>query len=721
VRRYPRRVRLAVWTLCVSLVAMPAAAAGPAHVGFPGFDAAREHIVFGGVPGGSGFQPVPQARSAGTWREDQHALAFVERAVGRDGLWLAGDPLADGLVRLRIELAGKVDLSLLVRAAADPAVELRSGYGVSLAGDRLRLDRWDHGVAVPLTPAVKVVGLGGKLRRVEVVVMLLGPQISAQVYDGGTFTLLASVSGRDDAYPTGQVGLRTGPRQAPEHRFTLLAAMPIAPPGAPATGQGPFGSLRFFFVDPASRDRLPGDLRGRLIDPLPVDGIASELALLLGPADAERLRRSGAVIVGERGELPWAATDPDFRARAGKPPERTPTGFRVDATYKDPALVEGLLRAYADRFPRLATLHEIGRSHADRPLLALKISDHADRDEDEPAVLINGAHHGSELLSIEYTLDAVRHLLEEHAHDPAVRRAVDGLEIWCVPLVNPDGNYNYMHRSRARGRKNGRDNDGDGSHDDWDGVDLNRNYPFQWGALGELGSRSLDADDRYRGTAPASEPETAAMMRLARERRFVAAISFHTLATAILSPYTIDGVVNPEADEAWAFAEALAAAAPEQPNGRMYRVRRQLYPVDGTDQDWHRHAHGTLAYIVEGSHHNPRDPEVRGAAIAATRPVWLTMLAQVLGGPGITVHVKDTSGAPVEAEVVIEELAPREGERWTSRPRDGRVDRVVPAAGRYTVRASGPAGCAPVRRTVEVRPRADVELVVPAAPCESAP
>lgn len=691
-------------------------AVAPAHVGFPGFDAGRERVVFGGVPGGSDYVAVPQARSAGTWREDQHALALAERPGGRDALWLAMDPLADGVVRARVELSGKVDLSLLVRAAADPAAELQSGYGVSLAGDRLRIDRWDRGLAVPLTPAVKVAGLGGKLRRVEVVVMLLGPQISAQVYDGGTFELLASVSVRDASHAAGQVGVRAGPKQAVEHRFTLLATMALAPPGAPTKGQGPYGSLRYFFVDPKG-EKVPADLWARRIDPLPVEGIASAVAVLLGPADAERLRRSGAKILAERGDLPWAATDPEFRARAGKPPERTAAGFRVEGTFKDPAMVEGLLRGYAERFPKLARVHELGRTHEDRPVLALKISDNVDSDEDEAAVLINGAHHGSELLSVEYALDVVQQLLE----DPGSKRWVDGLEIWCVPLVNPDGNYSYMHRSRANGRKNGRDNDGDGRRDSWDGVDLNRNYPFQWGALGELGSRSLHASGNFRGTGPASEPETQAMMRLADERRFVAAISFHTLATAILSPYTIDGMVNPDKDEAWGFAEKLAAAAPAQPNGRPYKVRRQLYPVDGTDQDWHRHAHGTLAYIVEGSHHNPREPALRGAAIAATRPVWAAMLHEVLTGPMITVHVTDTRGAPAAAEVVIEEQLPRQGERWLTRGRDGRADRVVAAAGRYTVRVTGPAGCAPVRKTVEARPRASVEVVVPAQACAAGP
>ena len=213
--------------------------------------------------------------------------------------------------------------------------------------------------------------------------------------------------------------------------------------------------------------------------------------------------------------------------------------------------------AYAARFPTITRLVEIGRTHQNRPLLVLKISDHPEQDEDEDAVLLNGAHHGSELMTIEYTLDAIQTLTEHYAHDPKIRHWVDNLEIFIVPLVNPDGNYQYMHSSRAAGRKNGRDTDNDGELGWWDGVDLNRNYPFRWGALGELGSRGWYAEHNYRGAAAASEPETAAMMRLATNQRFAAAISFHTFSTAIPSPYTIDNVDNPSGDEAWGILDQL--------------------------------------------------------------------------------------------------------------------------------------------------------------------
>ena len=689
-------------------------AAGPPATGFPAHDPAGERILLGAVSDATAKQPVPKAWSLGTWRDDHGSLALDTGVPGRDALWLAdGLELGDGLVRARVAIDGRLDMSLLLRVrSSDPGRNDLAGISLSLAGNHARLDRWDRGLARPLAPAVTLKNLK-KRRNLELVVTLIGPQIVALVHDGDSFELLATLTAADPTYLSGQVGLRIGPKHAAAHRLTLLATRPAAgPPAKPAAPAkpGPIGALRHFFIDPAALPRLPGRLRARSSE-VPVDGIASATALELGPLEAEQLRRSGVAILAERGDLPWSSTDPDFRARRGQPPTPTQAGFRVDESYKDPALVEGLLRAYAARFPAITRLVEIGRSHEGRPLLALKISDHPEQDEDEDAVLLNGAHHGSELMTIEYTLDAIQTLTERYAHDPRVRGWVDNLEIFCVPLVNPDGNYQYMHSSRAGGRKNGRDADGDGERGWWDGVDLNRNYPFRWGALGELGSRAWYAESNYRGAAPASEPETAAMMRLAATQRFAASISFHTFSTAILSPYTIDGVDNPLADEAWTIAESLAAAAPNQPNGRPYRVRRKLYPVDGTDQDWHRHTHGTLAYLLEGSHHNPRDPAVRLAAVAATRPVWMALFDRVLAGPTLVGHVRDELGRPLEAVVSLDELSLQAGERWTSRPRDGRFFRAVVRPGEYTVRATRP-GCPEVAQRVRVRQRSSAELVL---------
>jgi murein peptide amidase A len=78
-------------------------------------------------------------------------------------------------------------------------------------------------------------------------------------------------------------------------------------------------------------------------------------------------------------------------------------------------------------------------------------------------------------------------------------RAIHRLDLWVVPVYNPDG--------LARGtRKNAR------------GVDLNRNYPYRW----------ADLDGDYEsGPRAGSEPETRAMMRFLRTVRPDYILSFH--------------------------------------------------------------------------------------------------------------------------------------------------------------------------------------------------
>ena len=312
-------------------------------------------------------------------------------------------------------------------------------------------------------------------------------------------------------------------------------------------------------------------------------------------------------------------------------------------------------------------------------------------------MLLNAAHHGSELLSIEYVLDAVDTLVAGYGRDPRITAWVDGLEIWCVPLVNPDGNHMFVHESRFAIRKNEHDNDDDGHADPFEGVDLNRNYPFGWG---EIGSSKKPMHKWYRGPAAGSEPETKAMMELAARERFAAAISFHTFGTEVFSSYVVETARDMKPDLSKTIAAEIAAAAPPQPNERSYKAGKTGYPVAGTDQDWHLHAHGTIAYVLEGSHHNP-PLDVRTQAVATTRPVWQALLDRVVKGPWIHGHVRDASGKPVDAVVMIEEIATFEGERWTTRARDGRFARAVPRAGTYTVVVTAK-GREPLRKTVKV-------------------
>jgi len=56
-------------------------------------------------------------------------------------------------------------------------------------------------------------------------------------------------------------------------------------------------------------------------------------------------------------------------------------------------------------------------------------------------------------------------------------------------------------------------------------------------------------------------------------------------------------------NEAWLVAEHVARGSRANQPRPLY-VLRNLYPVDGTDQDYHRAAHGTVALLFEAAARN---------------------------------------------------------------------------------------------------------------------
>jgi hypothetical protein len=386
---------------------------------------------------------------------------------------------------------------------------------------------------------------------------------------------------------------------------------------------------------------------------------------------------------GERfiNDPPFSAVEPGILARrASGNPDDWWTG------YKDDILTARILRDLSAKYPEYARVYEIGRSLQGRPILALKISDHPDRDEDEPALFLNASHHGNEPLTIEYVLDTARYLLENSVtrRDAQALRIVNEGEVWCLPVVNPDGVSIFWNLNSSSGRKNGRDTSPPSGWNSQDGVDLNRNYPFYWNSGDPLASSSDPSNIFYRGRTPASEPEVRAVMELARKERFILSLSFHTFATKILIPYTVGSAVNPFPNTAAMIAVEMAELGKSHRTGKNYTAVKNLYPVDGTDQDWLQHEIGTYAFIVEGSHHSP-DFRSASLSVAGMRPMVLYALNRFFEGPTLSLQVSDVTGMPLSAEIRILEEIQFENEKLQSDPVYGRFLRFLPREGDYTI------------------------------------
>jgi len=252
------------------------------------------------------------------------------------------------------------------------------------------------------------------------------------------------------------------------------------------------------------------------------------------------------------------------------------------------------LLALQARFPQQAKVYKIGLSLENRPIYALKVSDHPEIEEGKPAVLFLGCHHAREWISVEVPFLLGKHLLENYASDPEIKRFVDTSEIWIVPLVNPDG-HNYSVQVYRYWRKNRRMN-GDSQF----GVDLNRNFGYAWG-YDNTGSSPNPGSEVYRGPVAFSEPETRAVRDLILNRNFGALISYHSFSQLIMYPWGYTQLPTDQ-DVLMKDLGSRMSALIQDVNGRTYESAQSgqaLYLTNGDTTDWAFAATGMPAYTIE--------------------------------------------------------------------------------------------------------------------------
>ncbi len=249
--------------------------------------------------------------------------------------------------------------------------------------------------------------------------------------------------------------------------------------------------------------------------------------------------------------------------------------------YHTYAEMEAELDALALAYPSRARIDTLGVSVEGRPIRAIKISDNAAVDEDEPEVLIMGCHHAREIMSVEVPLLFARYLLEHYGTDSRVTQLVDTREIWIAPMINVDGHV-YVEQNHAGSssywwRKNRTLNAG-GTY----GVDLNRNYGYRWG-YDDIGSSPTPSSAVYRGTGPFSEPETQVVRDFCAAREIAMSLSYHSYGELILYPWGYAATNTMEQELFAALGDSL-----RQGNGYTAgnAASGAIYITNGDSDDW---------------------------------------------------------------------------------------------------------------------------------------
>lgn len=267
--------------------------------------------------------------------------------------------------------------------------------------------------------------------------------------------------------------------------------------------------------------------------------------------------------------------------------------FRVYRSFEKPLVgIRATLRAWAAA-DTVLHLDSIGASIEGRPIVAVKIGASADSPS-RPNVLFMATHHAREWVSTEMAMKLIRWIVDSLPPSLLAQR-----DVWVIPVQNPDG-YQYTFTDARLWRKNRRLN-GDGTY----GIDLNRNYPGFWG-LDNVGSSNMPPSEVYRGPAPASEPETQAVVAFHAAHPPVIAVSYHTYSGLILHPYGHrTGAQAPDRTlfQALAGTDLLPAVRDFVPSSNITYYHPgpgwNLYPTNGEYTDWAYRAHGTIAFTPE--------------------------------------------------------------------------------------------------------------------------
>ncbi len=267
------------------------------------------------------------------------------------------------------------------------------------------------------------------------------------------------------------------------------------------------------------------------------------------------------------------------------------------------------LCSLASVYPNLAQIETLGFSHRESlAILGIKISDNPHLREDEPRVLFCGVHHGCEVIGCEICLYLADSLLTGYGRSALITRVVDSCEIWIVPIVNPDGHLiNFFPPSPkdTLWRKNKRDNNNNGQFDiDYDGVDVNRQYPFLW----TYGGSTDPTSKYYRGPYPLSEKEAQVMANLTTREKFVAAIDYHSDSNPPDGEkvyynwrWDASGAYAPDYPSIRPIAESIANRIRKDDNSGPYSIGIGYATSGGFFRNWSYYAIGTFTFLIEVS------------------------------------------------------------------------------------------------------------------------
>ena len=295
---------------------------------------------------------------------------------------------------------------------------------------------------------------------------------------------------------------------------------------------------------------------------------------------------------------------------------------------------EDMMQDFADTYPSLCKLHNLGTLSSGRKILAVQISDNVGAKENEPSFLYTSSMHGDELAGYVLTLRLIDQLLSEYGSNPILTNLVNEIDIWINPLANPDGAYAGGNQNVWGATRN---------NANW--VDLNRNYP--------------DPEDGPHPDGNPFQQETEIFMGLADTINFTLSANMHGGVEVCNYPWDTWG--NLTADDSWwqyICSEYADSCQANGPGGYFNYLNDGItngwdwYEVDGGRQDYMNYFRRCRELTLELSDDKTPNPNDLPQLYTANYPSMVNFMEQALFG--IRGIVTDSiTGFPLSAKVEI--------------------------------------------------------------------
>ncbi|MGE3108596.1 MAG: M14 family zinc carboxypeptidase [Phycisphaerales bacterium] len=271
-------------------------------------------------------------------------------------------------------------------------------------------------------------------------------------------------------------------------------------------------------------------------------------------------------------------------------------GLNWFADYKNLDEISEYMTELANMRPELASRITLGQSLQNRDIFGLRITSGVGG-PNKPGILIHGLQHAREWVTGMTAVYAADRLVRTYDSDPAIRSLLDTYEFYVVPCMNPDG-YAYTWTPNNRlWRKNRRDN-GDGTF----GIDLNRNWGYQWGPLPQGGSSGATNSETYRGPSAFSEPETVVMSSfITAHPAMLMHVDVHSYSQLVLSAWGYTDLLPLDASM-FAVVDRGITDTILATHGQVYvggPTFTTIYPANGTSSDWSYGARNVVGWGIE--------------------------------------------------------------------------------------------------------------------------